>query len=164
MRQAPSFKFSITIRRCTRRLLVLMGDSMKVLFLDIDGVVRKITRQRHHGLFGIDPRLAEIVRNVVLAVPGLKVVLSSSWRCLKDGRSLIEKKVVPCFDITPLFDEEDDVRGYEIQAWLELHPEVDRYAILDDDTDFLEHQLPNFFHTTGITQQLADKIVAHFLS
>jgi HAD domain in Swiss Army Knife RNA repair proteins len=145
-----------------------MGDSMKVLFLDIDGVVNcKTTRQRHHGLLGIDPRLAEIVRNVVLAVPGLKVVLSSSWRCLEDGRALIEKKVVPCFDITPLFDEEDDVRGYEIQAWVELHPEVDRYAILDDDTDFLEHQLPNFFHTspkTGITQQLADKIVAHFLS
>jgi hypothetical protein len=48
-----------------------------------------------------------------------------------------------------------------------VHPEVDRYAILDDDTDFLEHQMPNFFHTspsTGITQQLADKIVAHFLS
>src|SRR5437867_5547994 len=62
------------------------------------------------------------------------------WRCLEDGRSHVEKKVVPCFDVTPLFDEEDDVRGYEIQAWLELHPEVDRYAILDDETDFLEHQ------------------------
>jgi hypothetical protein len=114
---------------------------------------------------GIDPGLAQIVQNIVLAVPDLKVVLSSSWRCLEDGRALIEKKVVPCFDVTPLFDEEDDVRGYEIQAWLELHPEVDRYAILDDDTDFLEHQLPNFFQaspSTGITQQLADKIVAHF--
>jgi hypothetical protein len=113
---------------------------MKVLFLDIDGVVNCMTmRQRHRGFIGIDPRLALIVQNIVLAVPGLKVVLSSSWRCLEDGRA--ERKVVPCFDVTPLFDEEDDVRGYEIQAWLELHPEVDRYAILDDDTDFLEHQL-----------------------
>ena len=43
-------------------------------------------------------------------------------------------KVVPCFDVTPRFDEEDDVRGYKIQAWLELNPEVDRYAILDDGT------------------------------
>ena len=92
---------------------------MKVLFLDIDGVVNCMTtRQLHRGFIGIDPRLALIVENIVRAVPGLKVVLSSSWRCLEDGRALVEKKVVPCFDITPLFDEEDDVRGYEIQAWL----------------------------------------------
>jgi hypothetical protein len=61
----------------------------------------------------------------------------------------------------------DNSEAWASRAWLELHPEVDRYAILDDDTDFLERQLPNFFHTsanTGITQQLADKIVAHFLS
>jgi hypothetical protein len=95
------------------------------------------------------------------------VVLSSSWREVAKRRAEVDKRVLPCFDVTPIFDEADDVRGCEIQAWLELHPEVDRYAILDDDTDFLEHQLPNFFHTspyTGITQQLADKIVAHFLS
>jgi HAD domain in Swiss Army Knife RNA repair proteins len=84
-----------------------------------------------------------------------------------DLRSEVDRQVLPCFDVTPVFDEADDVRGYEIQAWLELHPEVDRYAILDDDTDFLEHRLPNFFHTSpnrGITQRLADKIVAHLLS
>ena len=141
---------------------------MKVLFLDIDGVVNCLkTKTRHRGFIGIDPRMARIVRNIAQAVPDLKVVLSSSWRCVQESRAEVERSVVPCFDVTPEFDAEDDVRGYEIQAWLELHPGVERYAILDDDCDMLEHQMPNFFRTSfeiGITQELADKVVAHLLA
>ena len=57
-------------------------------------------------------------------------------------------------------------RGHEIQLWLDEHPEVRRYAILDDDDDMLEHQTPNFFQAsceTGLTEELADRIVAHML-
>ena len=140
---------------------------MRVLFLDIDGVLNcKTTRTRHRGLLGIDPRLAGIVRSIAQAVPDLKLVLSSSWREMEGGRTEVERMVGPCFDVTPIFEAEDDVRGYEIQAWLELHPRVERYAILDDDCDMLEHQMANFFRTsfeTGITRELADRVVAHFL-
>ena len=138
---------------------------MKVLFLDIDGVVNcKTTRRRHRGLMGIDPRLTKIVRGIAQALPDLKVVLSSSWREVEEGRAIVEEHVLPCFDVTPVFDEADDVRGYEIQAWLELNPGGTRYAILDDDCDMLPHQLPNFFRTkteVGVTQELADRIIAH---
>src|SRR4051812_21122816 len=100
---------------------------MKALFLDIDGVVNcRTTRARYRGLMGIDPRLAEIVRDIARAVPGLKIVLSSSWRGVEESRAFVEKKILPCFDCTPVFDEIDDVRGYEIQAWLELKPGVTR--------------------------------------
>ena len=112
----------------------------------------------------IEPRLARIVQQIARAVPELKIVLSSSWREIEVGRAVVEENVVPCFDMTPVFDEADDVRGYEIKAWLELHPGVARYAIVDDDCDMLDHQLPHFFRTsskTGITKELADKIVAH---
>jgi hypothetical protein len=142
-----------------------MDKGMNVLFLDIDGVVNcKTTRRRHRGLVGIERRLADMVRGIAHAVPDLKVVLSSSWRELEEGRAVVEDKILPCFDITPCFDAEDDVRGYEIQAWLELRPGVERYAILDDDCDMLPHQMPSFFRTStdiGITQELADRIVAH---
>jgi hypothetical protein len=139
---------------------------MKVLFLDIDGVVNctATSRRRVRGLMPIEPRLARIVQGIAQAIPDLKIVLSSSWREAKAGRAVIEDKVAPCFDITPVFDEADDVRGYEIQAWLELHPGVTRYAIVDDNCDILNHQRPHFFRTsskTGITKELADKIVAH---
>ena len=138
---------------------------MRVLFLDIDGVVNcETTRGRRDGRLAIEPRLAGIVRGIVAAVPEVKVVLSSSWREAPEGRATIEKRVVPLFGATPLLDAADDVRGYEIQAWIELNPGVSRYAIVDDDCDMLPHQLPHFFRTVaavGITQELADRIVAH---
>ena len=70
-------------------------------------------------------------------------------------------------DVTPALDPELElVRGLEIQLWLNEYPdEVERYAILDDqEEEMLEEHAPNFFHVscdTGITQELADRIVAH---
>lgn len=145
---------------------------MRVLFLDIDGVVNcETTTQRHRGYIGIDPYMAFLVGKITLAVPDLKVVLSSSWRNFHDdGIAEITKQVVPIFDVTPdsWYDKEklrSSMRGEEIQAWLYDHPEVTRYAILDDDRRMLEHQLPNFFNTsfvTGITEEIMQRIIDHF--
>jgi HAD domain in Swiss Army Knife RNA repair proteins len=146
--------------------IAIWGNAMNVLFLDIDGVVNRTAtrRRRCRGLTPIEPRLARIVQNIARSVSDLKIVLSSAWREIADGRALVEEKIPQCFDVTPIFDEADDVRGYEIQAWLEHHPSVTRYVIVDDDCDMLDLQRPHFFRTsskTGITQELAAKIVAH---
>ena len=137
---------------------------MKILFLDIDGVVNcEHTRQRHRGFTGIDPHLAFIVGKITLAIPELKVVLSSSWRMFEDGGiDEIESQVVPLYGQTPRL--EGEIRGKEIQAWLDQHPEVERYAILDDDNDMLPVQMPNFFQTawhTGITEEVAKRVIEH---
>jgi|ERR1035437_754536 hypothetical protein len=138
---------------------------MKILFLDIDGVCNcEGTRQRHRGFIGIDPYMAFLVGKLTLAVPDLKVVLSSSWRHFPGGREEVEKQVVPIFDQTPI-SPNGEKRGDEIKMWLDLHPEVVKYAILDDDTDMLEEQFPNFFRTqwkTGITPEDVEKIIKHF--
>jgi HAD domain in Swiss Army Knife RNA repair proteins len=137
---------------------------MKILFLDIDGVVNSTTSgRRNHRL--IEPHLAFIVRRIAIAIPDLKVVLSSSWRCLDNGREIVEKKIIRCFDVTPILHDLDLSRGHEIQAWLQEHPEVEKYAIIDDDDHMLEHQMVNFFQTsrrTGITPEVGDRVVAHF--
>jgi hypothetical protein len=76
----------------------------------------------------------------------------------------VEKRIVQCFDVTPILHDPELGRGYEIQAWLNEHPEVERYAILDDNSNLLEHHMMNLFQTTpeeGITPALAKKIVAH---
>lgn len=56
------------------------------------------------------------------------------------------------------------VRGHEIQAWLDKHPEVEKYAILDDDSDMLPEQMPNFFKTTfqnGLLEETMYKVIKH---
>lgn len=145
-----------------------------VLFLDIDGVVNnKFTQQRHRGFIGIDPYLAFLVGRIVDRT-GVGVVLSSSWRHTEDGREEVRKQVCKFFDVTPSISNPELIepgtvsyvkRGYQIQAWLRKHPEVKRYAILDDDSDMLDEQMPNFFKTSwavGITEEIADKVIAHF--
>ena len=39
------------------------------------------------------------------------------------------------------------LRGQEIQEWLDQHPEVEDYAILDDDSDMLPEQFAKFHHS-----------------
>jgi hypothetical protein len=160
---------------------------MKILFLDIDGVVNcATTTQRHRGFIGIDPMMAFLVGKITLAVPDLKVVLSSSWRHMTEGREEVERQVVPIFDITPRREKGNLLRGDEIKAWLDSHElmkcdtptscppfsramcmghSIEKYAILDDDSDMLEEQLPNFFKTswqTGITDEIAERVINHF--
>jgi len=143
---------------------------MKVLFLDIDGVVNcATTTQRHRGYIGIDPYMAFLVGKIVLDTD-CKVVLSSSWRTFHDdGVKEIGKQVTFVDDVTPSpwYEEENkhhSTRGEEIQAWLDLHPEVEVYAIVDDDTRMLESQLPHYFQTqwnAGITEEIAKRITDH---
>lgn len=123
------------------------------------------TQQRHRGYIGIDPYMAFLVGKITLAVPDLKVVLSSSWRTFHDdGVQEVEKQVVSLYDTTPA-PWKGSFRGSEIQAWLDAHPRVTRYAILDDDTHLLDSQLNNWFRTywhTGITEDIMQKVIDHF--
>lgn len=58
-----------------------------------------------------------------------------------------------------------DLRGTEIQEWLDAHPEVEQYAIIDDDCDMLPEQMDNFFQTdgyVGLTPTTIYKLWKHF--
>ena len=134
---------------------------MKVLFLDVDGVLNNAeTIERSWGFSGIDPRLASLVKRI-RSNTGCKVVLSSSWTLVKSGQEQVEQHVGRCVDVTPM---RLGSRGHEINAWLRAHPEVQRYAILDDDDDMLPEQLANLFQTslkTGITEDIVFAIEQH---
>lgn len=132
----------------------------KILFLDIDGVVNCKTSSFMTDLYPLDRYAAFLVGKIVLDTDA-EVVLSSSWRKHPEGMAVIAKHVVSLFDRT---GEEGSIRGDEIQAWLDRHPEVTKYAILDDDSDMLESQKPNFFQTsweTGLTEEIAKKVTEH---
>lgn len=141
---------------------------MKVLFLDIDGVCNnQKTRERQGNtkFIGIKPELAERVRRIVAAT-GCQVVLSSSWRLFPDSAAWAAQHVCPFYDQTidmqrgAVFGVTD--RGHEIKEWLDRHPDVEQYAILDDDTHFLPGQ--HLFNTTwaeGLTDEIADEVIKH---
>lgn len=148
---------------------------MKVLFLDIDGVCnsaeyaeRRFKETGKGGLLGIDQILAKRVRRIVKETD-CKVVLSSTWRLYPNARDQVRRDVVGFIDVTPNFQAGEQngrtERGYEIQDWLDRHQEVEVYAILDDDNDFLKDQW--LFKTTfkeGLTEKIAANVIAHLNS
>lgn len=145
---------------------------MKVLFLDIDGVCnsaeyakRRYEERGYGGLMGIDVTLARRVRQIVEETR-CRVVLSSTWRLYKSAREEVRRDVCDFMDVT------DDLqrgakrgitpRGEEVQKWLDEHPNVKQYAILDDDADFLPSQW--LFKTTfekGLTEEIMQAVIDH---
>ena len=64
-------------------------------------------------------------------------------------------------DITPSTIQRH--RGTEIQMWLDAHPEVENYVILDDDTDMLDNQSDHFVQTSyeeGLNEETANKAIS----
>ncbi len=142
---------------------------MKALFTDVDGVFnsadylrnrRHIRRPSGHAIDAVTvPRFNEIIRRA-----GAKVVISSSWRLQHPWQRMQEiltlhGAVCEVIGQTPSIyhpmppNEYCDNpikrsdRGHEIQAWLDEHPEVTKFAIVDDDSDMV-HLLPRLVQTT----------------
>ena len=140
---------------------------MKVLFLDIDGVVNSAeTFTQHDSMWPLDKYMAFLVGKIVMQT-GCKVVLSSSWRNHPDGVQEVEKRIVPVMDKTcrSWYVRETghhSLRGGEIQKWIDSHPEVTRYCILDDDSDMLPHQ--KHFKTSwkvGLTDEISKQVIEY---
>lgn len=142
---------------------------MKVLFLDIDGVcnsaeymVRLGKRSFWHDT---DPELVKLVRRIITETK-CDVVLSSTWRLYPEAREVVKRDVCHFIDVTKDMQRGAKwgvvERGHEVQEWLDRHPAVTQYAILDDNSDFLPHQW--LFQTTwdyGITSEIAEAVINH---
>lgn len=106
---------------------------MKVLFLDVDGVLNDAkTNTRCAGFFGLEPKLVK--RFLAWLPKDVKIVLSSTWRLYSAVHHCLNDAGITWIDVT------DDLmlwdRGEEIYRWLKTHPEVTSFAILDDRDDF----------------------------
>lgn len=134
---------------------------MKVLFLDIDGVVNNENTFRtiEKGAIYLDEYMAFLVGKIQLDT-GCEVVLSSSWRHYPPDREAVQQRVVKFIDITPTL--RSGFRGDEINLWLKDHPEVTRHAILDDESDF--HPDQPLFKTSfkvGLTDEIAKQVTEY---
>lgn len=132
---------------------------MRVIFLDCDGVLNNATTNARAGKWiGLDPVLLARFK-ALLARVDAKVVLSSTWRLIPELKAEVEAQI-PIIDATPQVGS----RGLDIRTWLAFHPEVERYAIIDDDRD-MEPGQTAFFTTFehGLTEDVADAVVAHLV-
>ena len=162
---------------------------MKVLFLDIDGVLnnehsRWTEWARFDDASGWDHRCVKELKRVVEAT-GCLIVLSSMWRfdsidkinaafslmdipMLHDTTSLELNENMSWAEIRrqDLEDEEPEQRahinrGFIIQKWIDEH-KPERYAIVDDIADMLDDQRSFFVHTDderGLTTEQADELI-----
>lgn len=129
---------------------------MKVLFLDIDGVLNSarscIANHGYphsfdeHNMPMFDTIAVSLIRGLC-AKGDVSVVVSSAWRILHDWDAIGRGLDLPTIGNTPQLVGE---RGKEIAAWLAEHPEVEQYAIVDDDDDMLAEQRPFFVKTNGM--------------
>lgn len=143
---------------------------MKVIFLDIDGVLNHEQHykwlmetdeptelQRVYPYSEFNPKSCELL-NKIIKETGARIVVSSSWRLDGINRlNIIFKHLgLPnIYDITPCLNT---ARGIEIGAWLAAHPEVDKYVILDDDEDMNAEQMPFFIKTNPYDDGLNNKV------
>lgn len=150
---------------------------MKIVFLDIDGVLNSTQsfmyyhRMGRWGFREFCPIALSNLRYIIERVPGVKLVISSTWRkafrgkameCIFDQNSLSPDLI---YGYTPAHLS-DGYRGGEINEWFRDYEEegkekVEAYVVIDDSTDIKPHTR-HFVHTdhrVGLTLPDAMKAV-----
>lgn len=98
----------------------------------------------------LDPLCIERI-NLICEKFGAKVVVSSDWRISSGWQNRLERAGLKnIIDKTPVtvFGSYGKTyhftRGEEIQMWLEWHPNISNYVIVDDRDDMQQDQLDHF--------------------
>lgn len=148
---------------------------MKVIFLDIDGILNTHTTAGKPQAFvddvgfnRFDPDAVKCLNKITDATAA-KIVISSTWRigCIKNNtvnalyQHLSNEGVTgEAIGTTPVLD---GVRNKEVDAWLDKNS-CEEYVILDDDLRFFSGDVPNLVHVengwnTGLKDEYANQAI-----
>ena len=144
---------------------------MNVIFLDIDGVVNtlmidvkpfdtkrgQITRDGFYYKINtpndleVSNRQAVMWLNKLCKETNAKIVITSTWRFGQDGLENTKKALynsgllreIEIIGGTSRKYNYTNIRGYEIADYIDSHPEIEKYVIIDDDIDMLPKQMNN---------------------
>jgi HAD domain in Swiss Army Knife RNA repair proteins len=151
---------------------------MKIIFLDIDGVINPWKAERDaSGKFG--KTALDNFKMILEMVPDSFVVISSTWRyhySLSEIQQFFADAGIAPDRITGVVPDlrytEGMVKHYpdlkdEVQAWLINNAEVDRFVIIDDvDSEQIEGMESHFFQTifeTGLTYEQSLVIIQRLM-
>lgn len=173
----------------TARLGTPKSKKIKVIFLDVDGVLNYKSWRDHQlnysmkNIEPVDPKKVKLISKIIKKTKA-KVVFSSSWRFImkpenpqyfnKKSRVYKVKRlfnkynikiadVTGCDFVSP--DKKLFGRGCEIQTYLDNHPEIYNYAIIDDAAAELQnfidspHMFLTYFENEGITEKQCEEII-----
>lgn len=147
---------------------------MKIIFLDVDGVLNSdeyidnLVSQNKPPLtqWIIDPS-ALLRFNLLCSVSKAEVVMSSTWRLHKDKESMtyffrsVGYTGPDILDYTPNLPRrmsEFIPRHCEIEAWLENKPIIENFVILDDvESAEIEHHFVHTSYKIGLTDEDVQK-------
>jgi len=150
---------------------------MKVLFLDVDGVLNA-HRKGRNGFCYFEPVCVENLNKILFSITDLQIVISSSWRYM------IEPSVMTLLGFEYLLivsgvackarilgmttrDKEIPGRADQIKRWLDEHPDVTKHLALDDlDWDFPSRKIVSLQTDgyVGLTEESAQEIINYFNS
>ena len=114
------------------------GATMKVIFLDKDGVLNsdeyfdKIQGLDIEGVQSdVDIEKVKLLKEVT-DITGAKVVITASARYTRNGQLLVQllREQQILVDLTPYIN---NIRGKEIKQWLSENPDTEDFVILDDE-------------------------------
>jgi len=148
---------------------------MKVIFLDIDGVLNSEMLKDKNENEKIDINAVKLLKNL-MDQSGAVVVLSTGWRLWFDDNmatddvdakniyNILSQYGIDIYGKTPDFSTDEirirrtfsEVKAKEIVAWLENHYDVEKYVILDDldlKNDQINANLIQINGNIGITEE-----------
>lgn len=143
---------------------------MKIIFLDIDGVLnsRKCFEEKHFkGSVQICPELVQNL-NRIIRETGAKIVVISTWRLeglagvTKVGR-IVKSAGVEC-EIAGVVPDTVFKRSDEISLWMggDAAKHFSDYVIINDDDDFLPFQKQYLVRTdssVGLSEKDSDRAI-----
>ena len=138
---------------------------MKVIFLDVDGVLNS-RRDGNSIKLRTDSHL-RLLQEIVKAT-GANIVLASSWRigftkAIKNLNDRLAEYGLEIMDRTPVLPG-SSCKGDEIRQWLSDNGQsVENFVILDDDADMAEFTDTNLVQTDseyGLQDKEADRCIA----
>ena len=142
---------------------------MKIIFLDIDGVLNNrevFNRKKSQGFRVWDEKCVDRL-NRITDETGAKIVVSSTWRRSEDLYSAIKNEMGITGEIIGKtidyihHSSTEKQRGDEIQEWLSQYVEVIKFVIIDDDSD-MAHLMDRLIQTEtfiGLTDEHVEEAI-----